>query len=388
MKEYQHNRKVLFVDDEGPVLSSFKSLLRKEDVEVHVLQDSTQVWQTLEENGPFAIVFSDQRMPGLDGVGVLEAVARKHPATIRVMITGFKDHHTTLRAINIAGISSYILKPWNDDELRHLIRDGIERYNLAEEKAHLTRSLTSSHESLQTLLENMVAQDEQQRKVTAQTITALMREKELMLKEIHHRVKNNMQLIVSLLNLHFSNIPNGDVRAVCDKAIARIHSMAMVHEDLYEENDFGDINFLEYLRAQVSDLVGRSGKLWVATSVEGECPAIGIDMAVPLGMVTHEIVTNALEHAFKGRDKGSIQVQLNAREGNSLEVSIRNDGVEIEANSGGVVGPSGLGLLLVESLVDQLHAKLERDSSNGTTYRILMELPHRIERRGIDVARN
>jgi two-component sensor histidine kinase/CheY-like chemotaxis protein len=379
MKEYQHNSKVLFVDDEAPVLSSFKSLFRKEKVEVHVLQDSTQVWQVLEEKGPFAMVFSDQRMPGLDGVGVLEAVAHKHPSTLRVMITGFRDHQTTQRAINIAGISSYVSKPWNEDELRQLVREGIERYNLDEEKAHLTHSLATSHESLQTLLGNMVAQDEQQRHETARRITALMREKELMLKEIHHRVKNNMQLIVSLLNLHFSSVGNGDIRKLCDKAIARIHSMAMVHEDLYESNDFGDINFLEYLEAQVSDLVGRANKVWVKTSVDGDRVTVGIDIAVPLGMVTHEIVTNALEHAFQGRDSGSILVRIQIREKNKLRVIIADDGVGMEDSPGHAVKPSGLGLMLVESLADQLHAKLERDCSNGTCYTILMDLQHKKE---------
>jgi response regulator RpfG family c-di-GMP phosphodiesterase len=156
MEAYQRNNRILYVDDESALLSTFTSLLRKEAVEVHVLQDSTQIESILAEKGPFAIVFSDQRMPGLDGVGVLEATARSQPATIRVMITGFADHTDTLRAINIGGIASYITKPWNDDEMRKLVREYIERYNLAMENKFLLGALQTANASLSEALDGTV----------------------------------------------------------------------------------------------------------------------------------------------------------------------------------------------------------------------------------------
>jgi two-component sensor histidine kinase/ActR/RegA family two-component response regulator len=377
MKEYQANRRILFVDDEAPVLASFKSLFRKGNVQVHLLQDSTQIWNVLEEKGPFAMVFSDQRMPGLDGVGVLEAVATKHPATIRVMVTGYKDHQSTLRAINIAGISSYIPKPWNEEYLLTVVREGIEQYNLVEEKAYLAQSLESSHESLQSLLDHMVESDGQRRREAAETITALMREKELMLKEIHHRVKNNMQVIASLLNHHASTMSKETAWAVWQKAVARIHSMAMVHQELYESEDFGKVDFQEYLRAQVIDLVMRAGKSWVTTSVEGDGTTIGIDTAVPLGMITHELITNALDHAFEGRDKGSIRIRMHQKERGTLEVCVADDGKGITGNPGTLSDPSGLGLMLVESLSDQIRATVKRTCENGTSYTLTLELAHK-----------
>jgi response regulator RpfG family c-di-GMP phosphodiesterase len=157
MEKYQRNTKVLYVDDEAALLSAFRSLLRKEDVETHVLQDSTQIASTLDKDGPFAVVFTDQRMPGLDGVGVLEAVAGSHPATIRVMVTGYSDHEDTLRAINIGGITSYIPKPWKDDQLRELTRECVQRYNLAGENKHLLGALSEANQSLQELLDGTVA---------------------------------------------------------------------------------------------------------------------------------------------------------------------------------------------------------------------------------------
>jgi response regulator RpfG family c-di-GMP phosphodiesterase len=157
MEEYQRNSKVLYVDDEEALLSSFKSLLRKEPVEIHVLQDSTQIDAILEREGPFAVVFSDQRMPTIDGVGVLETVARHHPLTVRALVTGYADLSDTLRAINVAGITSYIPKPWKDDQLRSMLREFVGRYNLAGQNQYLLAALQEANNSLHELLDGTVA---------------------------------------------------------------------------------------------------------------------------------------------------------------------------------------------------------------------------------------
>jgi response regulator RpfG family c-di-GMP phosphodiesterase len=156
MEAYQRNNRILYVDDEGALLSAFTALLRKEAVELVTLQDSTQIEQVLAEKGPFAAVFSDQRMPGLDGVGVLEAAARVHPASIRIMITGFADHNDTMRAINIGGITSYIAKPWNDNQLKALVRESVYRYNLAGENTWLLDALKTANGMLKETLDGTV----------------------------------------------------------------------------------------------------------------------------------------------------------------------------------------------------------------------------------------
>lgn len=150
------NRKVLYVDDEAHLLASFASLLRKERVQVNVLQQSDQIEKVLLEQGPFAVVFSDQRMPGMDGVAVLETVARIHPSTIRVLITGHADYSETIRAINQGGISHFIPKPWRDDALRKLVAEDIARYNMKEENAFLLGELQRANAYLKEVLEGTV----------------------------------------------------------------------------------------------------------------------------------------------------------------------------------------------------------------------------------------
>ncbi len=152
------NIKVLYVDDEKHLLSSFTSLLRKEDIQTFVLDDPTQIEVALARDGPFALVVSDQRMPGKDGAAVLETVARLTPDTIRILMTGFADMDATLRAINKGGISRYISKPWNDEDLRGLVRDCVERYNLGAQNEYLLGRMREQNAMLEKLLEGTVAQ--------------------------------------------------------------------------------------------------------------------------------------------------------------------------------------------------------------------------------------
>lgn len=156
MEAYKANRKILYVDDEKNLLSSFVSLTRKMDVETEVLNESRNIERVLIERGPFAVVLSDQRMPELDGVEVLERVRRYSAETVRVMVTGYADHNDTLRAINEGGISHYIAKPWKDDELRNLVEAGIEQYNLRMQNRFLLEQLDRENAKLNELLEGTV----------------------------------------------------------------------------------------------------------------------------------------------------------------------------------------------------------------------------------------
>ncbi len=158
MNGYATNTKVLYVDDETALLSAFTSLFRREGLQIHTLADSTSIDRSLEQDGPFALVVSDQRMPGLDGVGTLERVRLKSPDTIRVMLTGFADQDDTVRAINTAEISRYIAKPWDDTQLRQIVHECVDSYNLAGENHYLSHELALRNASLEELLEGTVGE--------------------------------------------------------------------------------------------------------------------------------------------------------------------------------------------------------------------------------------
>lgn len=156
MNDFIPNKKVLFVDDEENLLNSFISLMRKEDVDVHILQDSTQIDSMLSENGPFALVLSDQRMPGLNGAELLAKVALKNPETIRVLVTGYSDYNETVQAINSGGISQYISKPWDDDKLKKIINLLVKQYNLENENKFLFNEIKLKNSKLTELLDGTI----------------------------------------------------------------------------------------------------------------------------------------------------------------------------------------------------------------------------------------
>jgi response regulator RpfG family c-di-GMP phosphodiesterase len=158
MEPFVENRKVLYVDDEANLLSSFVSLMRKERCEIFTLQDSSKISDVLKEHGPFALVLSDQRMPAVDGVQVLDAVRQSSADSLRVLITGYADQNDTIRAINIGGIHSYVAKPWNDGELRRMVQEWASQYNLKSQNRWLVQSLDEENVKLNELLNGTIAQ--------------------------------------------------------------------------------------------------------------------------------------------------------------------------------------------------------------------------------------
>jgi response regulator RpfG family c-di-GMP phosphodiesterase len=147
------NKKVLYIDDEVHLLHAFKALMRKQDVEVFILEDSTKFQEEIEKNGPFAVILCDQRMPGIKGVEILENLATTHPDTIKILITGFSDYNDTLRAINSGGISRYIQKPWNDADLKNTILEAVNNYNLLQENKYLIDELKKNNILLTDLID-------------------------------------------------------------------------------------------------------------------------------------------------------------------------------------------------------------------------------------------
>lgn len=153
---FEPNKKVLYIDDEVHLLHAFKALMRKEDVEVFVLEDSTKFQEEIEKNGPFAVILCDQRMPGLKGVEILEKLSSTHPDTIKILITGFSDYNDTLRAINSGGISRYIQKPWNDQDLKNTIKEAVHNYNLLQENKFLIDELRKNNILLTDLIDGVL----------------------------------------------------------------------------------------------------------------------------------------------------------------------------------------------------------------------------------------
>lgn len=200
------------------------------------------------------------------------------------------------------------------------------------------------------------------------------REKEVLLKEVHHRVKNNLQIVTSLLNLQSYTINDPLTKDVFDVSLNRIKSMAVVHEMLYRSSDFSKIEYQAYLTTLISGLVN---------SIKGESHAIEIDLnannlslnidtSIPLGLLITELVTNSLKHGIKGDEKGKIYVHLTRKE-KSILLEIGDNGIGLPKDL--IIEDSEtLGLQLANSLVEQLNGKCEKDlSKKGAHFKIEFE---------------
>ncbi|KYK31667.1 MAG: PAS domain S-box protein [Theionarchaea archaeon] len=192
--------------------------------------------------------------------------------------------------------------------------------------------------------------------------------KELLLKEIHHRVKNNMQIISSLLSLQSQYIRNEMYREMLKESQNRIKSMALIHEKLYQSRDLENIDSKEYIMDMVNKLVRSYGATYIAVTVEVEDVSLGVDIAVPCGLIINELASNCLKHAFPD-GKGEITVVLRSVDG-TIELTVADNGVGIPEDID-FRNAETFGLRLVTMLVeDQLCGTIRLARRKGTEFYI------------------
>jgi PAS domain S-box-containing protein len=193
-----------------------------------------------------------------------------------------------------------------------------------------------------------------------------LKEKELLLREIHHRVKNSLQLISSLLTLQASEIDDEKILARYKESENRIHTIALIHESLYQSTNISNINFRDYVEVLVEDIMNSFGVSTnkVKTILKLGDYNLGIETAIPLGLIINELVSNSLKHAFKGYDKGEIKIILEKND-ETYTLTIKDNGIGLP--EGFKFGEtSSLGILLINSLVNQLEGELDVEVNRGT----------------------
>ena len=203
-------------------------------------------------------------------------------------------------------------------------------------------------------------------------LRASLEEKEMLLKEVHHRVKNNMQVIYSLLSLQSERIEDPQTQRMFKESQNRVKSMAMIHEKLYRSEDLARINFAEYLRSLTADLYRsyRAGSDGIQLKVDVQDVFLGIDTAIPCGLITNELVSNSLKYAFPAGTKGEIHIELLRDHNREFSLIVSDNGIGFPGNID-FRNTESLGLQLVNTLTGQLGGTIELDRSSGTAFRII-----------------
>ena len=204
-----------------------------------------------------------------------------------------------------------------------------------------------------------IAYDITERKEIDRAIRSALKEKEVLLQEVHHRVKNNLQVISSMLNLQKSFVKDPETLNLLEESTNRIATMSFIHESLYRNTDFANISFAEYLQRLSANLIqsySRSDCEVVLQTVFDEV-YLSLEQAIPCGLITNELVSNSLKYAFPDRTQGTITLRIQHMDGGVVELEVSDDGVGLPSGMDFAKNDS-LGVYLVQALTEQIDGEL------------------------------
>ena len=221
---------------------------------------------------------------------------------------------------------------------------------------------------------NLMTERLERTTVHRDTLEVALKEKEVLLSEIHHRVKNNMEIVSSLLELQSADLADERALQLLRSSQNRIKSMALIHETLYQSEDLARVDFGDYLRTLVADLYNLYGVSPDAIEVKLEVDHIllGIDSAIPTGLIINELVSNSLKHAFPADRHGEINIAFRLDDDSQYRLTVSDNGVGLSEDMD-FRDTKSLGLRLVNALAAQLRGTVEVDRSSGTEFNITFE---------------
>jgi PAS domain S-box-containing protein len=211
------------------------------------------------------------------------------------------------------------------------------------------------------------------RKQTEEQLRTSLKEKEVLLKETHHRVKNNLQVISSLLSLQADAIKDSKDLTLFKESQSRIKSMALIHEQLYRSPSLSAINFEEYVQVLSTELMRSYARDEITLELDIASVQFSLDSAIPCGLIINELLSNALKHAFPEGRKGFVRIQLKSDPEGKFTLIVRDNGIGLPANID-LQNTSSLGFQLVATLTEQLQGKAVIERNGGTAISISFPL--------------
>ncbi len=210
-----------------------------------------------------------------------------------------------------------------------------------------------------------------EKKQAEEKLRASLQEKEVLLKEIHHRVKNNLQIISSLLNLQSQHIRDPAALEMFQESRMRVRSMAMVHEKLYRSKDLAHVDFKEYIHSlayHMFQVYGVSSEA-IALTIEVGDVFLDINSAIPCGLLVSELISNTLKHAFPDGRRGEVRVRMEPVTDGFIELTVSDNGIGLEKDFD-LKNTESFGLQLVDMLTEQLQGTVAIDHNGGTSFKV------------------
>jgi two-component sensor histidine kinase len=334
---------LLYIDDDKVLARLVDRGLTRLGLTVIQAEGGAQGLDRIREGG-IDVVALDQYMPGLDGLETLERIMAIPGAPPVVFVTASQDSNIAVTALK-AGAADYLVKDVRGDFIPLL--------HVAVESALRQAQLQK-------------ARDEAEAEVHASRdrYAALAAEREVLLREVNHRVGNSLQIIASLLHLQASSAAQDDVKAALTNAMGRVAAVAQVHRRLYTSHDLKSVLLNQYLEALLEDLRrSAEGNKMSRLTLKAEPIEIDPDRAVAIGIIVNELVMNAVKYAYP-ESAGPIDVVLTV-DGEHLLLSISDDGVGLNGKSD--PRSTGMGQRIVSAMGSKLEASVERDPNHSGT---------------------
>lgn len=347
---------ILYIEDDAGLARLAERGLKKHGFAFEHAPDGATGIARIAQGG-IDVVALDQHMPGLDGLETLDRIQKIPNAPPVVFVTASQDSQIAVTALK-AGAADYLVKDTHGDfvTLLHVAVTG------ALDRARL-----------------LAARDEAEAEIRAarDRFEALAAEREMLLREVNHRVGNSLQIIASLLNLQANSSPDEDVKAALTNAMGRVTAVSQVHRRLYTSHDVKTVMLNQYLEALMEDLRrSTEGNRMSQLTLTSDPVEIDPDRAVAIGMMINELVMNAVKYAYPD-GSGPIHIELK-QSSNDVELSITDNGVGFQTKAD--PRSTGLGQRIVSAMAAKLDASLTRDPAHaGTRIVIRFPLVHALE---------
>ena len=329
---------ILQLEDNADDSELICKTLRHAAIACHVTRvDTREAFSEALDQSEWDIILADYSLPSFDGISALKLAVEKSPSSPFIFVTGSLGEERAVETLK-NGATDFILK------------NRLDRLPRAVKRARRESVAVKAQ------------------KETEQKLKASLREKELLLQEVHHRVKNNLQIICSLLNMQSRAVNNPLLASALQESERRIRSMAMIHEMLYDSSSLNDIDFSSYAHSLAAAVYTSYGldPARIALTLELEPLSLEIDRAIPCGLILNELISNALKHAFPDNRGGEIHVSLRRQE-RCVHLAVEDTGVGLpEGHSSNEF--KSIGLSIINVLTQQLGGSMNITSNRGAHF--------------------
>ncbi|MHC1599821.1 MAG: sensor histidine kinase [Candidatus Methanospirareceae archaeon] len=355
--------RILIAEDDTASRLLLKKLVERMGYEVIEAADGEEAWRAYLR-GDTPLVLLDWMMPKMDGIELCRKIrayeqTHKHSDYTYIIMVTAKTATKDLVEGMEAGADDFVAKPYVPSVLAVRTKAGERLLSAKEEVKKYALALEEERDNLEKKVEERTKE-----------LRESLREKEELMREVHHRVKNNLQIISSLLDMQAARIKDKKVVDALSDSRSRIQTMSLIHTQLYQSENLELVEMGVTIRKLVDLLLQIYAKERrdITTVVTAKDVVLPISQAIPCALIINELVSNAFKHAFRGMTKGSIEISMHELAGDKIELTVKDNGVGIPEEFD-IYKTKTLGLRLVRALAeDQLKGKMKLNRDVGTEF--------------------